>query len=48
MMESRRDATAGQVGRVVVEGGVSEDRVLEAMRLGSVVHAAAVGLELGG
>lgn len=32
--------------RVVVEGGLGEDQVLEAVRLASVVHAAAVGLAL--
>ncbi|MCC6622606.1 MAG: carboxymuconolactone decarboxylase family protein [Deltaproteobacteria bacterium] len=33
---------------VVVEGGLSEDQVLEAVRLGAVVQAAAVSLELAG
>ncbi len=33
---------------VVVEAGLSEDQVLEAVRLGSVVNAAAVSLELAG
>jgi alkyl hydroperoxide reductase subunit D len=31
---------------VVVEGGLTEDHVLDAVRIASVVHAAAVSLEL--
>ena len=31
--------------KVVIEGGLSEDQVHDAVRIASVVHAAAVGLE---
>jgi lipoyl-dependent peroxiredoxin subunit D len=31
--------------RVVLEGGISEDQVHDAIRIASVIHAAAVGLE---
>jgi alkyl hydroperoxide reductase subunit D len=31
--------------KVVLEGGLSEDQVHDAVRIASVIHAAAVGLE---
>lgn len=33
--------------KVVVEGGLTEDQVHDAVRIASVIHAAAVGLEIG-
>jgi len=33
--------------KVVIEGGLTEDQVFEAVRIASVIHAAAVSLEMG-
>lgn len=33
--------------KVVVDGGISEEQVLDAVRIASVIHAAAVSLEIG-